>query len=98
VPAYVIVNVEVRNSEAYREYAAQTPASIAAYGGRFVARGGEVEVLEGDWQPSRLVILEFPSVESAREWYHSPDYQAIKEIRIANAATQMVLTSEGALP
>jgi uncharacterized protein (DUF1330 family) len=98
MPAYVVVNVEVRDPEGYREYTAQTPASIAAHGGRFIVRGGDVEVLEGDWRPSRLVILEFPSVEAAREWYFSPDYQKLKELREANAETQLVLTSAGALP
>jgi uncharacterized protein (DUF1330 family) len=65
VPAYVIANVDVRDPEAYEEYRALVPATIAEHGGRYTARGGATEVAEGDWKPKRLVIVEFPSVENA---------------------------------
>ena len=98
MPAYVIANVTVHDSEGYRDYTAQTPKSIADHGGRFIVRGGEVEVLEGDWRPSRLVIVEFPSIEAARAWYTSPEYERIKEIRLAHADSELVLTDSGVLP
>jgi len=98
MPAYVIANVTVNDPEGYRGYTDRTPKTIADHGGRFVARGGEVEVLEGDWSPSRLVIVEFPSLEAARAWYTSPEYEEAKEIRLATADSQLVLTDAGLLP
>ena len=98
MPAYVIANVTVHDPEGYKAYTAQTPKSIADAGGRFIARGGEVEVLEGDWSPDRLVIVEFPSLEAARAWYTSPEYDEIKAIRLAHADSQLVLVDAGVLP
>ena len=89
--AYVIVDVEVRDAAAYEEYRLQTPATVAAYDGRFLVRGGAVEVLEGEWDPSRVVVIEFSSRERAREWLESPAYSAIKGIRQRNAVTNMIL-------
>jgi uncharacterized protein (DUF1330 family) len=73
VPAYVIATVEVKDPVRYEDYKTLVPPSIAAFGGRFVARGGKTDVLEGDWNPNRLVILEFPTAERARQWYDSPE-------------------------
>jgi uncharacterized protein (DUF1330 family) len=87
--AYVIANVTVKDPVRYEDYRRLVPASIEQYGGRFIARGGKVEILEGNWQPARLVILEFPSVERAREWWHSPEYSEARAVRQA--------TSEGTL-
>ena len=81
MPAYVIADVEITDSSAYEEYKKQTPATIAAFGGKFIARGGQVEVLEGDWNPNRVVILEFESVEKAKEWWASPMYQPARDLR-----------------
>ena len=67
--AYVIANVEVTDPAAYEEYRAKVPGTIAAYGGRYLARAGATEVLEGDWTPHRLVILEFPSLAQLKAWY-----------------------------
>ena len=64
--AYVIVDIEIRDPVMYEEYRRVAPPSIAVYGGRYIVRGGEVDVLEGDWRPQRLVVLEFPTVERAR--------------------------------
>ena len=75
MPAYIIVDVEMTEKEGYEEYRSQVPATIAAYGGRFLVRGGALEVLEGTWSPKRCVILEFPSLEQAKAWYHSPEYK-----------------------
>lgn len=66
-------------------------ATVAAYGGRYLVRGGAVEPLEGSWKPSRLVILEFPSAEQARAWWTSPEYQPAKAIREGCADTEMLL-------
>jgi uncharacterized protein (DUF1330 family) len=92
VPAYVVANIDVTDADGYRGYIDGVPDTIAAYGGRYIARGGEVEVLEGDWRPSRLVIVEFPTIEQARAWYHSEEYQPVKAVRIAHADSELVLT------
>ena len=91
MPGYVFVNVDVTNPDGYREYAAL--ATIAAHGGRYLARGGSVDVLEGDFAAKRVVILEFASAAAARGWYHSPEYQAIKPLREQNAHSQLLLVS-----
>src|SRR3954451_4428305 len=91
MPAYVIVEVQVENSEDYEEYKKLTPASITAHGGKFIVRGGKTEALEGGWEPQRIVILEFPSVEKAKEWWGSTDYSAAKEIRQRSAKTRMLV-------
>ena len=94
MPAYVIVEIEITDPIAYEEYKLYTPASIAAYDGRFVVRGGHTESLEGDWNPERMVLLEFPSVERAKEWWNSPEYAKAKGIRQGAAKTRM-LVAEG---
>lgn len=81
MPAYVIVDVTVTNPERYPEYTRLVPATIEQYGGRFIVRGGAVEGLEGDWRPQRLVVIEFPSLEQAKAWYHSPEYAPARELR-----------------
>jgi uncharacterized protein (DUF1330 family) len=89
--AYVVVEIEVHNQELYKSYTQLTPASIAAYQGKFVVRGGETIVLEGDWQPKRLALLEFPSMEIANSWWHSEDYTKAREIRQQAATTKMII-------
>ena len=79
--AYVIADVDVHDPDAYAEYRKLVPASLEAYGGRFLVRGPEVERLEGDWEPHRIVVLEFPSLEQARAWYSSPQYVEAMAIR-----------------
>jgi uncharacterized protein (DUF1330 family) len=93
--AYVIVDVEVHNPEAYREYTAQVPATLEPYGGRFIVRGGVAETIEGEWNPQRIVVLEFPSAEAARAWHGSPAYQAILPIRQRHARTNFLTLVEG---
>lgn len=88
--AYVIVETDITDAEQYEKYKAATPAAIAAGGGRFLARGGELDVLEGDWQPSRLVVLEFEDLAAARAWYESEVYQQAKELRDGAAGLRMV--------
>jgi len=97
MPAYVVANVEIHDPKGYRAYTAETPASIARHGGRFAARAGRTEVLEGDWPYNRLVILEVPTYEDAKAWYESPDYQELIEIRHTTATSLLVLV-DGAEP
>ena len=89
--AYVIVDIHITDPRGYEEAKKLTPATVAAYGGRYLARGGRTECLEGDWTPERLVILEFESIERAREWLDSPEYQPIRAVRHRCAQTNMVV-------
>ena len=89
--AYVIVDIEVTNPEAYEEYRKQVPPLVAKYGGKYLTRGGEMEMLEGNWTPKRLVVLEFPSFQRAKEFYESDEYRPVKEIRINATNSNMVL-------
>jgi uncharacterized protein (DUF1330 family) len=91
MPAYILVDVTIHNAEAYDGYKKLTPGSLEPYEGKFIVRGGQTESLEGDWQPGRIVVLEFPSVEKARQWWASEEYAPAKKIRQANAATKMIL-------
>jgi uncharacterized protein (DUF1330 family) len=91
--AYVVVEIEVLDSQQYETYKHLAPASIAHYGGRYIARGGQVETLEGTWLPARLVILEFPSVDQAKAWWNSPEYEEAKRLRQAVARTQMIVVA-----
>jgi uncharacterized protein (DUF1330 family) len=90
MPAYVIAETEVTDPERYEQYKAAVPAAIAAGGGRFLVRGGELVVLEGDWQPSRLVVLEFADLAAAKRWYESHDYQETKKLREGAGRVRMV--------
>ena len=94
MPAYVIAETDVHDAEQYERYKTAAPATIAAHGGRYVARGGELDVLEGDWDPARLVILEFDDIETARRWYRSPEYQEAKQLR-EGAVTMRLVAVEG---
>ena len=91
MPAYVVVNVRVNDPVRYTDYIRMAPASILAHGGRYIARGGKTEVLEGSWMPARMVILEFPTVERAKEWWNSPEYAAPKALRQATADTELII-------
>lgn len=89
--AYVIVDIEVLDPENYKEYVRLAPATVKLYGGRYIARGGENETLEGEWQAKRLVILEFGSIASAKQWLNSPEYAPVKALRHKYAKTNMVV-------
>jgi uncharacterized protein (DUF1330 family) len=93
MPAYVI-ETDVTGPERYEQYKAATPAVIAAGGGRFLVRGGEFTVLEGDWQPSRLAELEFEDLAAAERWYESEAYQAAKKLREGAARMRMVAVQD----
>ncbi len=90
--AYVIAEVEVRNADSYAAaYSQHVRATIERYGGRFLVRGGPVDVVEGDWDPPRLVILEFETMERARDWYNSDEYQAILPGRQQHARSNVIM-------
>ena len=87
--AYVVGNVEITDPAGYEEYRKGVPATIAAYGGRYLTRAGAMEVLEGDWVPKRFVILEFPDLARAKAWHDSPEYRPLREIRARTAKSSL---------
>ena len=89
--AYVINDMEVTDPALLEEYKKLSPATVAQYGGRFLARGGTMEVLEGAWQPKRLVILEFPSLAQAKAWVNSPEYAPARRIRQQASRSNLVV-------
>ena len=95
MPAYVIIETDISDPEQYERYKEASPAAVASGGGRFVARGGELAVLEGDWEPSRLVVLEFPDLDAVKRWYDSPEYVEARKLREGAARLSMVAV-EGA--
>ncbi len=95
MPAYFIVDLEVTDPAGFDEYRQLVPATIQQYGGRYLVRGGAVETLEGDWQPKRVVVLEFPSLEQAKRWYNSEEYRDPKALRFKTAKSRLILV-EGA--
>ena len=95
---YVIAIVDVTNAEGFQEYSKHVPATIAKYGGRYLVRGGRTEVREGQWPGSRTVVLEFPSLARALEWYESPEYQPLLLLRQANSRAQIAFIEGVANP
>ncbi len=89
--AYVIVDIEVTDPAGYEDYKKLAAPAVAAYDGKYIARGGKTETLEGNWAPTRLVILEFPSVERAKQWLNSPEYSAARQLRHKYARSQMIV-------
>ncbi len=91
MPAYLIVRVDVTDPAQYEEYKKLSPGAIAAYGGRFLARGGPTETLEGEPETRRVVVVEFPDAEAARRFDASPEYAEARRAREGAADMQMVL-------
>ncbi len=89
--AFVIADIHVTDPERYREYRSLSSAAAEKYGGIWRVRGGRHETLDGDWQPDRVVVIEFPTAEQARIWWNSPEYEAAKVIRHAAAESRMIL-------
>jgi len=89
--AYLIVDVEVRDQAEYEEYRTLVPASLLLYEGKFIVRGGATEIFEGDWQPGRIIVIEFPSAERAKAWWSSDEYRIAKAKRQRAASTRMIL-------
>ncbi|MCA8243731.1 MULTISPECIES: DUF1330 domain-containing protein [Burkholderia] len=95
--AYVVFDIDIHDVDAYQAYRRLGAPTVAEYGGRFLVRGVEVETLEGEWSPKRVVVLEFESAERARAWYRSEGYQAAKLLREPAARTNGIL-AEGYVP
>jgi uncharacterized protein (DUF1330 family) len=89
--AYLIVDIDIHDAAGLEEYRKQVPATVTKYGGRFIVRGGKFERLEGDWQPKRLVLLEFPSAEHAKRWYDSEEYSPLKVMRLKVSHSNLIL-------
>jgi uncharacterized protein (DUF1330 family) len=89
VSAYVLVEIEVTDPEAYAEYGKLAFPNVERHGGRFLVRGGATEMLEGDWAP-RIVLLEFESLDAIQRWYHSDDYQAILPMRLNSTKSRLI--------
>jgi uncharacterized protein (DUF1330 family) len=89
--AFVLVEVTVTNPEPYAAYRDLAGASVARHGGRFIVRGGAVTTLEGDWNPQRLVVIEFASVDAAKTWYFSDDYQEALKVRLAHSVGKALI-------
>jgi uncharacterized protein (DUF1330 family) len=89
--AYVIVDIEVKDPVLYEDYRKRAAQTVLAHGGRYVVRGGKAETLEGEWRPNRIVVLEFPSVEKAKEWWGCQEYQDVMKLRHASARTKMIV-------
>lgn len=90
MPAYMIVNLNVHDPAAYEAYKRDVPALIAKHGGEYLVRGGEHEVLEGDWKPSRLVLFRFPDRAAIRAFMADPAYAPLKALRLRVATTDAV--------
>lgn len=91
MPAFVIANITILDPVRYEDYKRMVPATLVPFGGRFVVRGGNPQVLEGDWRPGRLVLLEFPSVERARAWWNSPEYAEARDLRQATSKGTLII-------
>lgn len=91
MPAYLIACVDISDPDQYAEYVAVTPGVVELYGGRFVVRGGDVTTLEGPESNERWVVVEFPSVEAAEEFYHSPEYVEARVLRAGAAHARFVV-------
>lgn len=90
MPAYIVAHVDVKDREAYAEYMRHTPRVIQRFGGRFVARGGEMVTLEGPEETLRIVLIEFPSLEDAKAFYNSDEYQRTKKLREGGGSAKFV--------
>jgi uncharacterized protein (DUF1330 family) len=89
--AYIIVEIDVTDPVGYEEYRQQAGATVEKYGGKYLVRGGATETLEGDWQPKRIVILEFATMERAQEWLNCEEYREPRKMRHRTAKTNMIL-------
>jgi uncharacterized protein (DUF1330 family) len=93
--AYVFAQIEVTDPATYDDYRKQVLPTVTKFGGRFIVRGGKVDAKEGDWKPERMIALEFPSMEQAQKWYHSPEYAPLIKLR-QKASNGKLIIVEGA--
>ena len=91
MPAFVITDVEITDASLYGQFVEQVTSTVEAHGGKFVARGGALEVIQGDWTPKRLAILEFDNLQQISAWLNSPEYTALDDIRTRSANINMVV-------
>ena len=91
MPAYLVARIAVRDEAAFARYRAAVPAVIAAHGGRYLVRGGAVDVKEGPPPPGRLVVVEFPDMAAARAFYHGPEYAPLLRMRMDSTESEVVL-------
>ncbi|MBT4684825.1 MAG: DUF1330 domain-containing protein [Candidatus Marinimicrobia bacterium] len=89
--AYLIANIDVQDSTKYKEYIKLTPPIVQKFGGKFLIRGGDYEICEGEWQPKRIIMIQFKSMEKAKEFYHSIEYKKILQIRQDSSYSDLVL-------
>lgn len=89
--AYVIVEIDITDPVGYEEYKKQASDTVHKCGGKYIVRGGTTEVLEGEWQPKRIVVLEFPSMQQAKEWLNGEGYRKPRKLRHQTAKTNMIL-------
>ena len=88
---YVIANINVKNSEAYKEYVGKVKPIVEKFGGEYLVRNGEFKVIDGEWKHPRTVVIKFPTYEKALEWYNSEEYKHIKLIRLANSVANGII-------
>ena len=91
MPAYVIVEIDILDPAGYEEYKNLASATVEKYGGKYIVRGGRTEVLEGDWNPKRIVLLEFESAQRAKEWLNCQEYREPRKMRHRTAKTNMIV-------
>ena len=89
--AYIIVEIDVHDPVGYEDYKKLAGSTVEAYGGKYIVRGGKTEVLEGDWKPKRIVVLEFPSTDQAKGWLNSKEYAEPRKMRHRTAKTNMIV-------
>ena len=91
MPAYIIVEIDIFDPVGYEEYKKQAAATVEKYGGKYIVRGGKTEVLEGEWDPKRIVVLQFESAQRARDWLNCEEYREPRKMRHRTARTNMIL-------
>ena len=91
MPGYVIFNIDVKKPNEYKEYVEKVTPIANKFGGKYIVRGGEAEVIEGTWTYPRTIIIKFPSYEKALEWYSSEEYKPIKKIRLDNSVSNGII-------
>jgi uncharacterized protein (DUF1330 family) len=88
---YFVVEIEIRDPETFAQYVERVPATVASHGGRYLVRGGQISALEADWDPERLVIIEFPTREQFDVWAASPEYKEVAKLRAASAKSRSLV-------
>jgi uncharacterized protein (DUF1330 family) len=89
--AYVIVQIDIQDAQKFERYRAMVPPTLGPFGGRYIVRGGDAETLEGDWAPARVVVIEFPGRDAAKQWLESDIYREARALRHAAAHTEAIV-------